>query len=160
MTSEELLLKMSDLLESKLEKHLEGLEERLAGVENRLEGLEERLEGLGNRLENLEGRLENLEERLNCVGERLGCLEERTARLEGEVLRLKERMDGMEENVIYLKLQSENVIVPRLQTIEECYTSTYQRYKDGIISMERVQTDVDVLKSVVSDHSFKLRNIS
>ncbi len=139
MTSEELLLKMSDLLESKLEKHLEGLEERLAGVENRLEGLEERLESLG---------------------ERLGCLEERTARLEGEVLRLKERMDGMEENVIYLKLQSENVIVPRLQTIEECYTSTYQRYKDGIISMERVQTDVDVLKSVVSDHSFKLRNIS
>lgn len=35
-----------------------------------------------------------------------------------------------------MKLFQENVILPRLDTIESCYTDTYKRYKDYADKME------------------------
>lgn len=47
----------------------------------------------------------------------------------------------------------ENEILPRLQTIEACYTTTYHRYADGIQQLDTLQSDVDILKIVVAEHS-------
>ena len=112
------------------------------------------------RLEVLEHRLEALEERLEALEHRVEKSEERFEKLEGQVDSLEGGMCEVSKNIIHLKLQNENVILPRLQTIEECYTSTYLRYRDGIVHMDQLQADVSALKTVVSDHSYKLQNIS
>lgn len=54
----------------------------------------------------------------------------------------------------------ENNVLPRLNTIETCYTDTFIRYKDGADKMQAIQDDVALLKKVVSEHSAKMQMIS
>lgn len=70
--------------------------------------------------------------------------------------KLKPIKDDVRE--IYLRL--ENDILPRLQNIESCYTSTYKRYQSGIHQIEAMQADIDIMKKVIADHSEKLKKIS
>ena len=59
-----------------------------------------------------------------------------------------------------IKLTLENEIIPRLQTIENCYITTYQRYASGINELEALKADVEILKKVAAEHSKKLQKIS
>lgn len=59
-----------------------------------------------------------------------------------------------------IELTQENDILPRLQNIESCYTSTYKRYQTGVEQIEAMQADIEILKKVVTDHSEKLQKIS
>lgn len=54
----------------------------------------------------------------------------------------------------------ENNVIPRLNTIESCYTDTYNRYKDYADKIEAAFADIELLKKVVSEHSEKLQKIS
>ena len=54
----------------------------------------------------------------------------------------------------------ENNAIPRLNTIESCYTDTYNRYKDYSEMMEDAFADIKLLKKVVTEHSEKLQKIS
>ena len=54
----------------------------------------------------------------------------------------------------------ENNVIPRLNTIESCYTDTYNRYKDYADKMEAAFADIEILKKVVTEHSEKLQKIS
>ena len=54
----------------------------------------------------------------------------------------------------------ENNAIPRLNTIESCYTDTYNHYKDYADKMQAAFDDIDLLKKVVSEHSEKLQKIS
>lgn len=54
----------------------------------------------------------------------------------------------------------ENNVIPRLNTLEACYTSTYDRYKDNADKMQAVFEDVEILKKVVMEHSENLQKIS
>ena len=54
----------------------------------------------------------------------------------------------------------ENNAIPRLNTIEFCYTDTYNRYKDYADKIEAAFADIELLKKVVSEHSEKLQKIS
>ena len=54
----------------------------------------------------------------------------------------------------------EDKILPRLNTIESCYTSTFDRYKDSVEDYEAIKQDVSIMKKVIQEHSQKLQNIS
>jgi len=58
-----------------------------------------------------------------------------------------------------LELINENEILPRLQNIETCYTSTYDCYAKGIDQLDNMQADINMLKKVVTTHSAKLDNL-
>lgn len=53
----------------------------------------------------------------------------------------------------------ENNVLPRLDTIESCYVSTFNRYKDSVEKIDSMESDIDLLKKVVSEHSDKLQKI-
>ena len=59
-----------------------------------------------------------------------------------------------------IELILENNIVPRLQNIESCYTSTYDRYRNGADQIEQLQADMDIVKQMLREHGEKLRKIS
>ena len=65
-----------------------------------------------------------------------------------------------DNELLDIKLLIENDILPRMQNIEACYTSTYRRYSDGINDLETMKTDIDILKKVVTEHSKKLEKIA
>lgn len=66
----------------------------------------------------------------------------------------------MRNDIRFLKLQSENEVLPRIQNIEECYLSTYERYKNGIMQIDAMQADIDIMKNVVMKHSDKLKQLA
>ncbi|WP_083655140.1 hypothetical protein [Roseburia sp. 499] len=101
-------------------------------------------------------KLKPIEESIQSLEGKVGSLEGKVGSLEGRVQSLEGKVQSMGENIQFLKLQNENNILPRLQNIEACYTSTYERYKNGITKMEQMQTDIDIIKSVVTEHSQRL----
>lgn len=66
----------------------------------------------------------------------------------------------LEAEIHQIKLFQENVIMPRLNTIEECYTSTYTRYKNSVEGYEAVQTDNEIMKRIIMEHSEKLQQLA
>lgn len=78
-------------------------------------------------------------------------------KLKSELQPLKNDLQTVKDEVHQIKLYQENVILPRLNTIESCYTDTYNRYKDYADKMDAVFEDIELLKKVVTEHSEKLQ---
>lgn len=69
---------------------------------------------------------------------------------------LDSKLKPIEDRTKNIELLLEQDVLPRLQNIEACYTSTYRRYQSGINQIEAMQADIDILKKVVAEHSEKL----
>ena len=75
--------------------------------------------------------------------------------------KLDARLQPMENQLKRIEIDLlENNVIPRLNTIESCYTDTYNRYKDYSDKMKSAFADIELLKKVVSEHSEKLQKIS
>lgn len=73
---------------------------------------------------------------------------------------LDKKLKPVNDRLKKIEVTQENEILPRLQNIEACYTSTYKRYQIGVEQIEALQADIEVIKSVVREHSEKLQKIS
>ena len=73
--------------------------------------------------------------------------------------KLESKLQPIRDDIRFLKLQNENEILPRLQNIEECYLSTYERYKNGIMQLDAMQADIDIMKNVLMKHSEQLQKL-
>jgi hypothetical protein len=77
--------------------------------------------------------------------------------LKEDVQVLKEDVADLKIRVKKIELTQETQILPQLNTIQECYISTYNRYKTSVDDYEEMKLDISVLKNVVAQHSEKLR---
>lgn len=57
---------------------------------------------------------------------------------------LDSKLKPIKEDIQFLKLQNENEILPRLQNIESCYTSTYNRYKSGEVFVKLLRAKNEI----------------
>ena len=80
--------------------------------------------------------------------------------LRTDVNELAANTAGMNEQMIKTKEMLELRVVPRLDTIESCYTSTYRRYSEKTEQMDALRTDMDIVKKVVTEHSVKLHKLA
>lgn len=80
--------------------------------------------------------------------------------LKSDVEVLKDDMQNMKDELHLMKLYQENMIMPRLNTIESCYTDTYHRYQNDADKMEDALEDIDLLKKVVAEHSEQLHKLA
>ncbi len=124
-------------LNTDLQDFRANVEIRLQGIETRLQDVETRLQDVETRLQDVETNLQSVEGRLTA---RIEALENRTRRIEVDLL--------------------ENNVIPRLNTIEVCYTDTYNRYKDYVDRMEAYFADTELLKTVVSQHSERIQKLA
>ena len=75
--------------------------------------------------------------------------------------KLDARLNPIESRIKRIEVDLlENNVIPRLNTIESCYTSTYDRYKDSVDEYESMKQDIAIIKKVVAEHSEKLQKIS
>ena len=79
------------------------------------------------------------------------------AELQTEIQSVKAELQA---EIHQINLFLENVVMPRLNTIEGCYTSTYIRYKDSVEGYEAMQADNEIIKSVLAEHSEKLQKLA
>ncbi|MDY4617427.1 MAG: hypothetical protein SO445_06905 [Lachnospiraceae bacterium] len=125
--------------------------------------------------------LEQILEKVNIVGDDVasvkkdvGVLKEDVGVLKEEVKELREDVEVLKEDVEVLKtdvnvlqkkvtkieLGMEQDALPRLQNIEACYTSTYRRYSDNVERFDQMEKDIELLKSIATEHSKQLQKIS
>lgn len=81
-------------------------------------------------------------------------------KLDAKLNPIENRLDRIENKITNISLTLENDIRSRLNTIESCYTDTYNRYKDYADKMDTAFTDIELLKKVVSEHSEKLQKLA
>lgn len=77
-----------------------------------------------------------------------------------DVQKVKDDLQEVKDRVTRIELTQENIILPRLNTIESCYTSTYGRYKDQVETYESMKQDLSLVKRAVTEHSELLQKIS
>lgn len=75
--------------------------------------------------------------------------------IKNDLQTVKNEVQAVKNDVHHMKLYQENIIMPRLNTIESCYTDTYGRYRNYSDKMEAAFEDMELLKRVVSEHSMK-----
>ena len=88
--------------------------------------------------------------------------------LQGEIQAVKTELQGeiqavkaeLQAEIHQIKLFQENIMMPRLNTIESCYTSTYDRYKNSIEEYERMQADNELMKEIIMEHSAQLQKMA
>ena len=75
--------------------------------------------------------------------------------------KLDARLNPIESRIKRIEVDLlENNVISRLNTIESCYTSTFNRYKDSVEDYEAIKQDISIMKKVISEHSEKLQRIS
>lgn len=73
---------------------------------------------------------------------------------------LREDIKEIKSRVKNIELTQETKILPRLNTIESCYTSTFDRYKDSVEDYEAMKQDISIMKKVITEHSEKLNKLA
>ncbi len=73
---------------------------------------------------------------------------------------IKQDIQEIKSRVKKIEITQENEILPRLNTIESCSTSTYDRYKNQVETYESMKQDISIIKKVVAEHSEKLQKLA
>lgn len=73
---------------------------------------------------------------------------------------LDKKLEPINDRLKRIELTQENDILPRLQNIESCYTSTYERYKNSVSDYEAMKQDIAIMKQVIAEHSEKLQRLA
>ena len=136
MRDHELLLAISNMMDEKLKESLRPIEILVESLKNRMEALENSVESLKNRMDSLEGEVKVLNNKMGELDSNVGMLMEKMLKVE---------------------VKLENDISSRMQNIENCYLSTFNRYQASADTYEEMQADHQLLKQVVAKHSQRLQ---
>lgn len=75
--------------------------------------------------------------------------------------KLDARLNPIENRIKRIEVDLlESKVIPRLNTIESCYTSTFDRYKDSVEDYEAIKQDISIMKKVIKEHSEKLNKLA
>ncbi len=138
MSDNELLLAISNMMDVKLKAGL-------APIKNDVQEIKQDVHNLKSRMQSMESRMQSMENRMQNV--------------ENEVCQIKNELRQVKNEVHQIKLCQENVILPRLNTIEACYTETFKRYKDNADKMDAAFEDIALLKETVAEHSEQIQKL-
>ena len=138
MTNEELLVAMSNMMDQRLDEKLEPLKKDMSEVKGRVTNIENRVTNIENRVTNIENRVTNIENRVTNI-------ENRVTNMETQITNIKDRVTNIEIDI-------ENDIRPGIITLCDAYGTQFDRYSISIESHEKMKTDIEVMKSIVSRH--------
>ena len=125
------------------------------------------IENLKTEVKDLRSDIENLKTEVKGLKSDVDILKTEVKGLGTDVDTLKDKVESLtvrnlriQSSVHRLELSQENIVLPRLNTIEACYTDTYNRYKNSADRMDAYFEDTELLKRVVSEHSEKIQKMA
>ena len=156
MTNNELLLAISDMMDTKLRAELQPLRNEMKDFKDEMRSEMQDFRG-EMRSEMQDFKDEMRSEMQDFRGEMQSGMQDFRGEMRSEMQDFK---DEMQSGVHQIKLFQENIILPRLDTIESCYLDTYRRYRDNADRMEAVFEDVGIMKKVLAEHSKQLQKLA
>ena len=73
---------------------------------------------------------------------------------------LQAELQPLKDDIRDIKLHLENITDKNIQLLAENYVPAAKRYEKATAQIEAMKTDIDVMKSVIREHSEKLQKIS
>ena len=151
MNNKELLIAISDMMDQKLDT----INVRMDTMENKLSA---RIDALDAKIDNVENKLSA---RIDALDAKIDNVENK---LSAEINALDAKINTVDERlsaeIRKINISLENVVIPRINHIEQCYLATSERYINETGRINGLVMDVQVIKSVVQDHSEQLKKIS
>ena len=134
--------------------------EILLALSNMLEPIREDIRDVKEDIRGIKAEIKNLDHRLTLVETELAEVKAELAEVKIELAEVKRHLAELDSKVNILTQTQEEIILPRLQNIEACCTSTYDRYKSSVEDYHTMKQDISIIKQVVMLHSEKLQKIS
>ena len=153
MTNDELLLAMSDMMDTKLAGALRPVREDIAELKTDGAELKTDVAGLKTDVAVLQADVENLK-----TG--MAKLETGVAKLENGVAKLEIGMQKLDDRVTKIELHLENVTDRNIKILAENYVPATKRFEEVTLQIPDMQCDIEVLKNVTAEHSILLGKIS
>lgn len=136
-----------------LETHMSSMEDHMSSIETRMDSMETRMSSIETRMDSMETRMSSMETRMDSIETRMDSMETRMDSIENQLGEVSQRLGKVENDVRQIKITQETEILPRLNTIESCYTDTYKRYAKGADKIEQMEMDIGILKIAVLNGS-------
>ena len=153
MTDNELLLALSGMLDKKLKAELQP-------IKNELQTMKDDIADMKGEIADMKGEIADIRNEIAGMKGEIADIKNEIAGMKGEIASIKSNMLIMQNEIRQIKLCQENIILPRLDTIESCYSDTFNRYRTYADKMDSVFEDVELLKTVVTHHSEKLQKLA
>lgn len=160
MTDHELLLAISDIMDKKLDTRLIPIEENIHEMQKDIRHVKTDIVSMKADINVMKTDIVSMKTDIDDMKTDIVSMKSDIDNMKADIISMKADIFTLQCDVRDLKLTQENIILPRLNTIESCYTTTYCRYKDYVDKMASAFVDIDLLKKVVSEHSERLQKIS
>lgn len=157
MTNNELLLAISNIVQTHTDPIKQNVQDMGTHLENEIKQAKAHLE---NEIQFIKDDISALKNDVSSLNSDVSTLKSDVSSLKSDVSILKSDVATLKKDQKHTQLLLENEVLPRLQNLESCYTTTYERYASGIQQLDALQCDVDILKNVVAEHSEILQRIS
>ena len=144
MDNKDLLLAISDMMDQKLD----AIHVRMDTMENRLDA---KIDAVENKLS---AEIDALDAKIDAVENKLSA---EINALDGKINAVDARLSA---DIRKINVTLENVVIPRINHIEQCYLATSERYINETGRINGLVMDVQVIKSIVQEHSEQLLKIS
>ena len=152
LTNEDLLA-ISQIVDKRLEIRLKPIEKDISALDDKVNALDVKVNALDD-------KVNALDDKVNALDDKVNALDDKVNALDNKFIDLNHRVESLESGLHNVRLFQENIILPRLNTIESCYLDTFNRYQKNADKMEIVYEDVDLLKKVAANHSEKLQKLA
>ena len=124
---------------------------------------DKRFDRIDSQFEKNAQQFEKIDLQFNAVNTRLDKMDGRITGLESgmdsRITGLESGMESIESWQKRFALIQENEVLPQLRNIQECYVSTYKRYKDYSDRMDDSFVRLHLVEETVKKHSEKLNRI-
>ena len=154
LTNEDLLA-ISDLMDMKLKPIKNELSAIPNLIDRKLQPIKNDLSAIPNLIDR---KLQPIKNDLSAIP---NLIDRKLQPIKNDLLSTSNSIQSINNEIKKIRADTlENNVIPRLNTIESCYLSTFERYATNAVIMESQQADVEILKKVVIEHSEKLHKIS
>ena len=160
MSDNELLLAISDMMDVKLKTELQPLKNDMQNMQSKMQKMETDIQQIQADMQDLKAEVHDLKAEVQNLKTDVQNLKTDVQKMEANVQKMEIDLQNTQEEIQRIKLFQENNLLPRLNTIESCYTDTYHRYRAYADRMETAFLDIDLLKRVVGEHSVKLQSLA
>ncbi len=143
MTNNELLLAISDMMDKKLKSEIQA-----------------ELQPLKDDISHIKGDINYMKSDINHLNNDVSNIKSDINHLNDDVSNIKSDINHLNDDINSIKMHLENVTDKNIQLLAENYVPAAKRYEKATAKIETMQTDIDVIKSVILEHSDKLQKIS
>jgi len=170
MTDQELLLAISEIVEKKIKAEVDPLRVDMktmeSGIRQDMKDMESGIRqdmaamesGIRQDMKDMEsGIRQDMKDMESGIRQDMVTME---SGIRQDMAEMKTDIQALKDGQVKINLVLENEICPKIDLLAENYVPAAKRYEKTAAQIESMQADIDVLKSVVEEHSEKLKKIS